>query len=106
MSDSTVHVGDIGTVIRLTILDQDGNALDISLATTLQIAFKKPNGTTVQKTAVLVGTGTDGKVYYQFVTGDLDVAGAWIAQAKVVLPGGTWYTTEALFNVSPKLFTT
>lgn len=80
---------DIGSVIELIIKVNDV-ALDISQAITKQIVLKNPAGTSVTKTAVFSGDGTDGKLRYVTVTNDLASAGLWQAQAKIVLPSGTW----------------
>src|SRR5258706_9166331 len=72
-----VHVGDVGTVFEATIKDQDGAIVDVSTAAVRQMRFKKPDGTLLTKTAVLVNTGTDGKVKYTAIAGDIDQAGEW-----------------------------
>lgn len=84
---STLHVGDIGSVIRLT-LKENGTVVDISGASTKQIKLQKPDGTSVTKTASFTDNGTDGQLQYSTQSGDLSVAGRWYAQAYVVL--GSW----------------
>ncbi len=80
-----IHVGDIGTVFEITIVDDNDAAIDISTATTLQIIFKKPNNRgTLTKTATFTNSGTDGKLEYATISGDLDTAGLWYIQGKVV----------------------
>ena len=99
-----IHVGDIGTVIEVAIVDQAGVAVDISLATTKEIILKKPAGTTDTKTAAFSGDGTDGKM--RFVTtlaGDLDTDGDWFVQGHVVIPAGTWHSDVGTFPVLPNL---
>lgn len=87
MSAGELRVGDIGTVIELTVKD-GGSAVNISAATTKQIKFRKPNGTTVTKTAVFTTDGTDGKIKYTTVADDLDTAGIWRAEAYLAGVGG------------------
>ena len=82
-----IHVGDIGTLFEATIMD-GSQVVDISGATTLQIIFLKPNGTRLEKTAALSGDGTDGRMRYVTVAGDLDIAGFWKMQGFVEL--ATW----------------
>lgn len=92
---STPHVGDIGTVFQITMLDQDGVAADISSATTKQILFEKPDPerTVLIKAADWVTDGTDGKIEYVVVNGDLDLAGTWKIRGKAI--AAAWqYSTE------------
>ena len=79
-----VHVGDIGTIFRATMYD-GSTVLDISGASTLQLIFAKPDGTTLTKTAVLTNDGTDGIMEYITVDGDLDTKGDWKIQGYVAL---------------------
>ena len=83
-------VGDIGTVFRTTIKDQDGTAVDVSSASTLQIIFKKPDGTILTKTAVFTTDGVNGNIEYPTISGDLDTAGSWTWQARVVIGSTEW----------------
>jgi len=80
-----LHLNDIGTVIRVRIIDEATDAaLDVSDATTKQIIFKKPDNVSVTKTAVFTTDGSDGYIQYVTVADDLDVAGTWKVQGKVV----------------------
>ena len=97
-----VRVGDIGTPIRVTIEDDEG-AVDVSAATTLQLIFRKPSGAILEKTATLVGDGTGGVIQYPLAGGDVDEAGNWRVQAKVVIGTGTWRSTWHEFEVKPNL---
>jgi hypothetical protein len=95
-----IWVGDIGTVFEVTVTDQAAAVVDISGASTKTMNFVKPNGVVVSKTAVLVNTGTDGKMQYTVIAGDLDLAGQWAAQGRVVIGAGAWRTTPLDFTVS------
>ena len=53
----------------------------------------------MQKSRTLDSDGTDGKVYYNTIAGDLDEAGLYKLQAKVILPSGTYYTDIYSFKV-------
>jgi hypothetical protein len=74
-----IYIGDIGTQIKLDC------GQDISTATTKQIQYKKPDGTTGAWTATI-----DTLRYLTFTTvlGTLDQAGVWQLQAYIVMP--TW----------------
>jgi hypothetical protein len=101
MAADEVHVGDVGTTFILTVTD--GTAVDVSGATTKQILFGKPNGSTVTKTAAFTTDGTDGKVQYSTVANDLDMAGVWNIQAYVVLAAGSWHSDVTSFVVYPNV---
>ena len=105
-SEAEIHVGDVGTRFELTLEDGDGNAVDISSATTLQLVFRKPDGTVLEVTATLSGAGTDGKLYYDSVDGDIDLAGQWRVQAYVLMTGFEGHSGEKLFTVHKNLRTT
>lgn len=92
---------DEGVVIRLTITkESDNTALDISSATTRQILIEKPSGgTALTKTATLTGDGTDGQMEYATISGDLDEAGRYEVQGRVVIGSQDFITTKQTFIV-------
>lgn len=98
-----MQVGDIGTSIVLTIIDQDGAVVNVSASSARNINFKKPNGAAMTKSASFFTDGTDGKIAYTTIAGDLDQAGIWDMQAKVVLPSGTWYSEVKKVTVGAQL---
>lgn len=95
---SEIHVNDVGTRFLATIKD-DGVVVDISTASSITMIFKKPDDEIVNKTGTPFSDGTDGKVYYDTLAGDLDEAGLYKLQAKVVLTNGTYYTDIYTFHV-------
>lgn len=72
-----VYVGDEKTEVLLDCEE------DISSATSLQILAKKPSGAIVTWNATLEGISV---LKYITQAGDLDQAGTWKLQAKVVMP--------------------
>lgn len=78
-----IHLNDIGTMFKITILDQDETAKDISSYTTKQFIFRKPSGTLLTKTASFFTNGSDGILYYTSVSGDLDEIGVWKLQVSI-----------------------
>lgn len=96
---SQIHYNDIGTSFRCTMKDENNAVLDISSASTLNLIFRKSNGAIVTKTATLVNDGTDGKMEYVTVSGDLDMVGPWQVQGYVVLSTGSWYSDIHDFKV-------
>lgn len=103
-----IHVADIGTVFRATYLDDcdPRTVADVSGATTQQFTFTKPDGSTIVRTTVYTpisqggtGDGTDGKVQYTTVSGDLDQAGRWKVQGYIVTGSGEWRSVIIEFYV-------
>jgi hypothetical protein len=103
MAEQEIHVGDVGTIFRITL--KDGKLIvDISTQTVLKINFKKPDNTTVSKDALLTTDGKDGKLEYASEVDFLDQAGdEWYMQAYVVLSGGSWKSDVHKFTVYPNL---
>lgn len=81
---NNLHVGEIGVTLKLD------TGLDLTGATTLQILAQNPSKQKKTWTASDSGTPTDGIVQYDTVSGDLDIAGNWRFQAKVVTGGKTY----------------
>ena len=94
-----IHVGDIGTRFSVTITDSAGTAVNVSSATTKQLWFKPPSGSTLEKAATFATDGVNGVLYYDAISGDLSAAGEWELQAYVVMPTGTWHSEITRFDV-------
>ena len=101
-----LHVDDFPTDFILTIVDAETClAIDISSMTTLQVKYYKPDGTVVTKTAVFLTDGTDGKIVYTTVTGDIDQVGMWSyrgAVAKVGPPAASYQSSTEEIKVWSK----
>jgi|TARA_B100002052_G_scaffold465_1_gene448 hypothetical protein len=95
---SQIHVGDVGTTLIVTILD-NGSVVDISSATSLQILIRKPDATTLTKAGILTTDGSDGKMQHVSVTGDFDQPGNYRIQGKVDISGGTYSSSVGSFKV-------
>lgn len=95
---SEIHVNDIGTRFLATIKD-DGIVVDVSNASVINMIFKQPDDQVIYKSATFLTDGTDGKIYYDTVAGDLDEAGQYKLQGRVSLPSGTYYTDIYTFQV-------
>lgn len=105
MAANEIHIGDIGTVFEVTILD-DVTPINISAGSSMEIIFTKPDAskTKVINTAVLSGDGTDGKMRYTIVlASELDIKGKWKIQGRLTLPSGTWSTDISDFKVYENL---
>ena len=105
MTTIYVHNGDIGTIFRLTIKDTAGTAIDVSTAVVKYINFQDPAGTKVQKTAAFYTDGTDGKIQYTTVSGDIDTVGTWQVKGYVETSLGKFWTEKDSFKVYSTLAT-
>lgn len=88
---SEIHVGDIGTVFRVTIKD-GADIVDVSNVDSKLLFFQKPDGTLLTKEATLYSDGLDGIIEYTTQSGDLDQAGTWQIQAKIEFGTDVFYT--------------
>ena len=98
-----VQEATIGVTVEYVVLDTAGVALDISGATSKKLIFRKPNGVVVSKDAEYVTDGTDGKLQYSCVVGDLSPYGRWECQAYIVRSGLDGRTERAEFSVLKNL---
>ena len=102
-----LHLGDIGTIIRVTVQDKDSTCtsqvLNVSSATTRRFTLKKPSGAKLNVTASFTTDGTDGQIEYATVDGDLDEVGEWKIQVYLVMPGGSWRSEVGSFRVNANL---
>lgn len=92
-----------GIQLILTFLDEDGNALDISGATSLIIALQGPDGTQSSKTASYVTNGIDGQIYYVTTAADLVEPGLWYVQGQITVGGAVLTTAWGQFEANPNL---
>ena len=99
-----VHSADIGTVFEATLRDFPSNAVvNLSGASVMQLIFKKPSTAVLTKTAVHTTDGTDGKIRYLSVAGDLNELGVWEVQGYVETAAGKWHSDVLRFRVYPNL---
>ena len=104
MNRPDVHVDDEGTYITLTIKNRNRNRpLNISGATVKQFKFQKPSDATFDVTALFVTDGSDGKLEYQWVEGDLDEEGTWNVQAYIEDAAGEWHSDIEEFDVGENI---
>lgn len=93
------HVDDVGTSIRVTLIDQDKKIMDLSSATLLQIIAASPDKRRLVWNASFVTDGKDGQIEYVIQAGDLNVNGTWRLQAKVQFPSGSWSSTIGAISI-------
>lgn len=99
MAQPEIHQGNIGTVFRFEITNQDDAIVDVSGASVREIFFQKPDLTSFTKFAAFVTDGTDGQLEYTSLTGDLDAFGQWYRQVHVVIPAGEFFSEWIPFIV-------
>ncbi len=103
VSTAVAHIADTGTVLVLTITDQDDAVVSLVGATVKQILMKKPDGVVLTKAASFTTDGSDGKIQWTTLVTDLDVPGLWILQGNVQLASGAWHTTYGALMVQANL---
>lgn len=103
-----IHIGAVGLIFRPRFVDQDGAAIDVSTASTLQLKLEKPDGTDAAKTLVASAYGdgdlTDGYADYTTIAGDIDMGGDWKAQAYAVTPSRVIPTKIHTFTVKGNIY--
>jgi len=98
-----MRVKDVGTKMTVTILDENNAAVDISTVTTKEIWLRKPNGEVITKTASFDTDGTDGKLKYITIEGDVEIAGTWKLQGYIEGSTVKWHSTIEEFDVDGNL---
>ena len=96
MSDPRkIYVGEIGKRIKVKV------GISLANLSTATLYVEKPDGSTaVAWTANRLGANEDGMIYYDTVSGDLNVAGVYRIYAKLVFADGrTFYGERTTFNV-------
>ena len=90
MSTARARVGDVGALIRLTIEDSTGTAVNISSASPKVIEVYAPDGTTLAETLTgsFYTTGTDGILQATTTSLSFTRAGFWRAVAYATI--GSW----------------
>jgi|TARA_Y100000593_G_C4279198_1_gene321853 hypothetical protein len=102
MAANEIHVNDVGTTFQLTFQD-DGSVVDVSSASAVEVLLMGPDDTATTKTATLVSDGTDGKVKYVTVSGDIETAGTWKIQGKVTFASSVYNSDVHTFTVYKNL---
>lgn len=97
-----IQVGATNLMIKLVVMSGSA-ALDVSNATTKNIIIERPDDTLVSGSAAFYSDGTDGIIYYMTGGSDLNQDGEYNAQAYLVTPSFTGYTTPISFAVYENL---
>lgn len=102
---ASIHVGDRGTVLTVTVQDETGAALPLPGAT-VDLTFQRPNLTTITVPGVVVGDGQGGQVTYTTQAGGdvFDAPGRWALQLLIAFTADQrWRTTNAHIDVEKNL---
>ena len=99
----SIQTGAIGAVLRIKPLDSDGEEIDYSDATTLNIIIGYPDGTTSSKTGSFTTDGTDGLIQYATITGDLSMTGPHTIQGRFRKTGLDIYSKRAKVTVADNI---
>lgn len=94
-----IHVGDIGTLFKVTIKDEDDNIVNLSGASVKRLTFLKPDGVRVEKDCSFYTDGTDGIITYTSISGDISVAGIWRMQGYVKIGSAEHNSDTISFKV-------
>lgn len=101
----SIRVGDQGIRVVASIVDGDGEAVNIRAATTMTMKLLQPDDSADDIAGLLLSNGADGKVY--FLSSDtvppFDQAGEWQLQVKLVIGGVTQSTKWGSFTVEPNI---
>jgi hypothetical protein len=89
MPEVGIHVGDVGTVIEVTVT---ANLLPVNIAnaTVKQYLLKSPRGSAKVRNVAFKTDGTDGQLKYILAPGDIDTYGVWSIQVYIETPNGEW----------------
>lgn len=93
----------IGTRLRWTVFDE-GEILDVSNATVMNVKFIKPDGTQVTKPLTYITNGADGRVEYVVESGVLNFAGTYKWQLYFVINPWQDHSSKGQFVVGDVLF--
>jgi hypothetical protein len=100
---ANIQQGDIGTDFIGTV-KEDGIVVSLVGASSKSIVFEKPDGTLLTKAANFVTDGSNGKIHYVSILGDIDQPGQWSMQGFVTLAmGWNGHTERVSFWVDPSL---
>ena len=89
----------------ITVVDEDGAAVDLGTAVDYTATLQKPNGdeVAISMADFTVVDAATGRIDYLTVAGDLDQAGVYRLECWVQLAGGQWSSDIDSFRVHPVL---
>jgi len=94
------HVGDVGSVIRVTV-KENGQVVDLRPATTKLFRILRPDGVVIERNGLTTQDGSDGRVQIVLVDGDLLWPGTYEIQIFLDIQGWRGHTSKMLLEVFP-----
>ena len=79
-----LHKDDYGCILRLLVVDSDGDAVNLKETESTYILLYKPDDTSLTKDATFTTDGSDGKIQYTVKEKVLDIVGTWSIQGYIV----------------------
>lgn len=89
--------------LQVTVVDQNGNAVDVSAANVLQFWLLAPDGTPRAVGASFVSNGRDGLTQYVTTAQDLNEAGLWQIQGQLTFGAQVLLTSWGSFVAGPNI---
>lgn len=100
MADEFAHVGDIGVEFEFTFYEKDGvTPVDLAGATTIEAKIEKRGGSGTTWTLGIVNAPLGIANFITTQGSDLDIAGIWSSQGRVVNGGKDTHFKKDTFNV-------
>lgn len=97
------QVGSHGWNVDLTLKDNLGDPVDLSLVTTKKFVFARPNGEAFEVSASFITDGSDGQLRYETILGDIDKVGTWKVQVHAISPSFDLWSSSLQFEVKGNL---
>src|ERR671918_456775 len=98
MAEKEIHVNDIATRIRITIKD-NGEPVDLSTSDPIIVRVSTPSGRIKDFEPVFTTNGSDGKIEYTTIDGDIDEVGIWKIQVIVSIGASRFHSDIGSFKV-------
>ena len=84
-SNAKLELDAIGVRLIVELLERS-TVVPIADATSMNICLRAPSQADKTLAATFLTDGTDGRIYYDLATGDLDEIGGWKISAQVIGP--------------------
>ena len=98
-----LHVGDVGTSLRVQFMESATVPLNICDATVMKIKLQPPQSETEVRDASFVTDGTDGMIECLTEADEINEVGAWSIQGYIETPGGKWSSQIRMITVKENL---
>lgn len=103
INSAEFHVGDLGTALTATLVDEDTEVVPLQSASVKQYTIKKPSGAEIIVDCDFVTDGSDGQIQYVTVASTFDEAGYYKLQGYLEMGTSKWRTNTITFRVYPNI---